>query len=92
MEQLSTITPSNHVYLIVDGMTCGSCVRTVERALTQISGVERAAVDLRSGRAHVEGTARPEELISAVETAGYQARLQGEDEEVLEITPKKGCC
>lgn len=61
--------------LAVEGMTCGSCVRAVERALSGVPGVERSVVELAAGRAVVEGAARPEDLLAAVEAAGYGARL-----------------
>lgn len=37
--------------LIVEGMTCASCVGRVERALKQMPGVLDAAVNLATGRA-----------------------------------------
>jgi Cu+-exporting ATPase len=75
-------TRTRRTALSVEGMTCGSCARTVERALAGAPGAERAAVDLGRGRAFVEGSARPEDLAAAVEAAGYTARLlpQGEAE------------
>ncbi len=39
--------------LPVTGMTCASCVRTVERALTKTEGVEGGNVNLATERAHV---------------------------------------
>lgn len=63
------------VSLEVEGMSSRSCVQAVEKALTEVEGTERAMVDLETGRAHVEGTARPVTLVEAVEKAGYTARL-----------------
>ena len=83
---------TDHVTLAVEGMTCGSCVRSVERALTRVPGVERAIVDLASGRAHIGGNARPEDLISAVQSAGYQARVADSSADALAEQPRKGCC
>ena len=61
--------------LAVEGMTCASCVRRVERALLKVPGVESAAVNLATERAKVvydpsEGPG-VEGLRSAVEGAGY---------------------
>ena len=61
--------------LAVTGMTCGACARTVERVLSRMPGVKRAAVDFDLGLAIVSGSAAPAKLIAAVETAGYGAAL-----------------
>lgn len=62
--------------LNITGMTCASCVRRVERALSKTPGVTEANVNLATERATV--TYRPSEtaladLIAAVERAGYGA-------------------
>ena len=56
----------------VTGMTCGGCVRHVEKALRGTPGVTEVAVDLASGTARVAGTASFEALAAAVAEAGYQ--------------------
>lgn len=43
------------VELSVQGMTCGSCVKHVTKALQSVAGVSRVEVDLANGRATVEG-------------------------------------
>jgi Au+-exporting ATPase len=55
----------------VEGMTCGGCVRHVEKALRATPGVTEVAVDLASSSATVTGTASPEALAAAVADAGY---------------------
>lgn len=57
----------------IDGMTCAGCANTVEKALSTVRGVEQATVNLALERAHVEGDASRDELIAAVERAGYVA-------------------
>ncbi|MBZ0212423.1 MAG: cation transporter, partial [Nitrospirae bacterium] len=61
--------------LDVEGMTCASCVRRVERALLKTEGVESAHVNYATHQATVvHGThAAPEALTLAVEKAGYAA-------------------
>jgi copper chaperone CopZ len=61
--------------LSISGMTCSGCAGTVTRILSRVPGVERAKVDFESGCARIAGTARPEDLISAVEAAGYGAQV-----------------
>jgi Cu+-exporting ATPase len=63
--------------LEIGGMTCASCVRRVERALTRVEGVSAASVNLALERASVDFDAtvadRPA-LAAAVEKAGYAVR------------------
>lgn len=63
------------VSLPIEGMTCASCVRRVERALVKVEGVEEASVNLATERAQVTFdpvlVQRPD-LVTAVERAGYR--------------------
>ncbi len=64
------------VELNITGMTCASCVRRVERALSRTPGVTEASVNLATERATVTykpDETRLEDLIAAVEKAGYGA-------------------
>lgn len=66
--------------LRVTGMTCGHCRIKVEHALKGASGVYSAIVDLQAGEAEVDfndDAATAQELIAAVEQAGYGARVAG---------------
>ena len=62
---------------IVNGMTCGGCVRHVEKALKATPGVTAAVVDLASASATVEGTATFEVLAAQVAEAGYEMLRKG---------------
>jgi Cu+-exporting ATPase len=62
--------------LRVSGMTCGSCVGRVERALGQVPGVRGATVNLATQRASVRhhgGADMAQRIIAAVAEAGYEA-------------------
>ena len=65
------------ITLDVTGMTCSSCAQRIERRLNKIEGVE-AAVNYATERATVtfdpDRTA-PDDLVAAVESAGYGATL-----------------
>lgn len=56
----------------VNGMTCGGCVRHVDKAIRATPGITEVAVDLASGTATVTGTANFETLSARVSEAGYQ--------------------
>lgn len=62
--------------LKVDGMTCGSCVTSVTKALKRVPGVQDVEVDLASGIARVRGehaTHQVPQLVAALSEAGYDA-------------------
>lgn len=66
--------------LRVSGMTCGHCQAKVEQALKHASGVYSAVVDLQAGEAEIDfndDAATTEQLIAAVQQAGYRARVAG---------------
>lgn len=68
-------TKERSVTLDITGMTCASCVRRVERALSKIPGVETASVNFAAETARVtlaEDVALGQ-LTAAVEKAGYAA-------------------
>jgi Cu+-exporting ATPase len=68
--------------LAITGMTCASCVRSVEGALASVPGVVSAEVNLANERATVrvdQATALPT-LVQAVERAGYGALVIPEGE------------
>src|SRR5215211_1472939 len=63
----------------VTGMTCASCVRRVERALSGEEGVAEARVNFAAEKASVtyEPTATsPEELVGVIRDAGYGADVR----------------
>jgi Cu+-exporting ATPase len=67
-------TSASEVFLPIGGMTCASCVRRVERALSKVEGVESAAVNLATERATVKydpAVASVGAMREAVEHAGY---------------------
>ncbi|MCU0908938.1 MAG: copper ion binding protein, partial [Rhodobacteraceae bacterium] len=66
--------PARPVDLVIEGMTCASCVARVERALKSVPGVTSATVNLATERASIAGTADLAALTRAVADAGYAAR------------------
>ena len=79
------------VEIPVTGMTCANCAMTIERTLNKkVPGVVAASVNFAAERAHVEyipSMANLDEMIAAIEKAGYGAirpddTLEGEDAEL----------
>ena len=61
--------------LTVRGMTCGNCVRAVERKLSATPGVTNVTVDLASAHAAIEydgSLVTPQVLANAVRDLGYE--------------------
>ncbi|MGL6250564.1 MAG: heavy metal translocating P-type ATPase, partial [Billgrantia desiderata] len=59
--------------LAISGMTCASCVKSVQQALERTPGVATAAVNFGTRVAQVHGHADTETLVKAVQAAGYDA-------------------
>lgn len=59
--------------ITVEGMSCEGCEQSVEEALRDVAGVTDAEADRESETATIEGEADPDELVSAVQGAGYEA-------------------
>ena len=57
----------------VTGMSCAACSSRVEKAVSKVAGVNACSVSLLTNAMGVEGTAKPEDIIKAVEEAGYGA-------------------
>jgi Cu+-exporting ATPase len=76
--------PNESIELKIKGMHCAGCVGTIERALNQVEGVEKAVVNLTLEKARVAGEVRVDQLIQAIENTGYGA----EHIEQLEVSPE----
>ncbi|MGN0490895.1 heavy metal translocating P-type ATPase [Ruminococcus sp.] len=63
----------------VTGMSCAACSARVEKAVSKLDGVTSCSVSLLTNSMGVEGEVSPEEVIAAVESAGYGATLKGSE-------------
>jgi P-type Cu+ transporter len=78
--------PAKQTSMQITGMTCATCAGTVERKLSQLRGVSKAAVNLASEKATVEydpSQATEKDLVQAVEDAGYGVAIS---EVVFDVT------
>jgi Cu+-exporting ATPase len=82
---------SRQVNLSITGMTCSSCVGSIEKALNKIPGV-RAAVNLAMESAHVIAPLNisEEDLIAAINSAGYKATSFKGERESFEKSTRLG--
>lgn len=62
----------------ITGMSCAACSARVEKAVSQLDGVESCAVNLLTNSMTVSGNVSSERIIAAVEKAGYGAKIAGD--------------
>jgi Cu+-exporting ATPase len=74
---VSTTVAPERLELPIEGMTCAACAARIEKRLNRLEGVE-ASVNYATENAAVlfdRAQVAPEDLVAAVEAAGYRARL-----------------
>lgn len=59
------------IELKVDGMTCGGCVKAVEKAVKRTDEAATVTVDLEAGRVAIDSDKPADAFRSAIEAAGY---------------------
>lgn len=57
--------------ITVEGMSCEHCEKTVADALESVAGVTAASADHEAATATIEGEAATDDLVAAVDGAGY---------------------
>jgi len=72
---MNNLRGSSMQELIIEGAGCASCVGKIEKALTNVAGVEHAEMNFAARTVLVNGNAKTEALIKAVEQAGYNAKV-----------------
>ncbi|WP_373413594.1 copper-translocating P-type ATPase [Ensifer aridi] len=72
----------------INGMTCASCVRRVEKAISAVPGVASANVNLATERATVQFTGMPDTkaVLRAIENAGYEPKVEIQELDVEGMT------
>jgi heavy metal translocating P-type ATPase len=83
-----TATSSTETTIAIDGMSCASCVRRVEKAIASVPGVESASVNLATEKASVRFLDHPElgNVLSAITKAGYTPRLETSEIDIEGMT------
>jgi P-type Cu+ transporter len=87
VESAGYTVPTEEAILPIEGMTCASCVRRVEKSLAKLPGVESAGVNLATEQATVRfnpAMVGPEEFRKAVEKAGYGLRTEVQPQQAVE--------
>ena len=74
---MSNHTETTRTLLRADGFSCPSCVAKIEKQVGRLDGVDSVKVHFASGRVeidHDEAKASVDDLIAAVEKAGYTSK------------------
>jgi len=86
------VTPTS-IEFPVTGMTCVNCAMNIERSLKRkVPGVIRASVNFATERAHVDyipALTTPDDMLAAIEDAGFGAILPDESAEDAEMAARK---
>lgn len=79
---------TQRIYLTLSGLHCASCAQIIEKSLVKVPGVKEAQVNFGAEKASVlldESEGRVEDLIAAVEKAGYKAKVSTEKNVRIEL-------
>lgn len=74
---MTDIAATTHTLLRAEGFSCPSCVSKIEKQVGRLDGVENVTVHFASGRVeidHDEAKTSVDELIAAVDKAGYTSK------------------
>ena len=63
------------ITLTLSGLHCGNCVKSVEKALNEVPGVEKVTVTLSPQQAIVEGEVEAQTLIDTIDEIGFEAAI-----------------
>ena len=69
----------------VTGMSCAACSARVEKAVNKVQGVTSCSVSLLTNSMGVEGSATDQEIIAAVQDAGYGASVKGSEKSNAQV-------
>lgn len=79
----------NEITLKIEGMTCASCVNTVEEALQKLEGITEVSVNLATEHASIKYDPKkvgPEDFVKAVKGAGYEVAMEEVQLDILDMT------
>lgn len=74
---MANATDTTHTLLRAEGFSCPSCVTKIEKQVGKLDGVENVKVHFASGRIeidHDETRSSVDDLIAAVDKAGYKSK------------------
>lgn len=73
--QITSQATTQALDLQLSGVTCASCVATIEKAVNQIDGVQSIDINFANRTASVLGAVSPDLVVKSIEAAGYGAQI-----------------
>jgi Cu+-exporting ATPase len=73
LNQFDTNVRAQRVQFALSGVTCASCVNTIQSALEHTSGVETVNINFANRTASIVSTHTPDDLIDIIQSTGYDA-------------------
>ncbi len=86
------VVKGENIQYDIEGMTCASCVQTIEKVVNKLEGVKKAAVNLATEKMTVEfdsSIVTSSNVIKAVEDAGYSASESLSQEDQADLDKEK---
>ena len=74
---MANVPDTTYTLLRAEGFSCPSCVTKIEKQVGKLAGVEHVKVHFASGRVeidHDETKSSVDDLIAAVDKAGYKSK------------------
>ena len=59
------------ISLTVNDMSCEKCVRTLNKAIGGVKGVDNVRIDLKKSKIEVDGQVKKEDVMRTIKKAGY---------------------
>jgi Cu+-exporting ATPase len=87
--QAQPVPLAGSLQIPIAGMSCQKCVAKATAALESVPGVGRVEVNLEAGEAHIEGESLLDELVAAIEAAGYSVPTHDKVASELEVTTEE---
>lgn len=69
---------SEQLFFKINGMKCGGCTAAIEKAVKALDGVEAVEVDLDTSMASVKGSVNGDDVVAAIDAAGFNGILVAE--------------
>jgi len=68
----------NMLNLSIPDMSCGHCKQAIEKAIAALDSAATVNIDLKNRQATVTSNSEPEQVLSCLKEAGYEASVIGD--------------
>ena len=72
-------TEQKHFQLVLTNVSCASCVKTIEKALSKLEELDSFQVNFAEREVNIHGDINPDKVIQQIKSVGYAAQLKLEE-------------